>query len=198
MTSHDELLTAIAEIVSKDYSITTKEMFNPSRKKIFAEARQIFHYLAYKHLKFPLAVIGAFSKFMGRNKSQHHATVLYSVRSIEDRISIDKAFAQYISTLESFTEEKIFYVREEIKSRKVHAERLAKEYVIKKNQNLIRSLEQLITEIVKNGTTEDVQELLKIQIKKNNGRVHKTTQSDNVVDKVSGHEHEVCVYSSIA
>jgi len=195
MHRHSKIFKIIAKIVAEEYAITLKDMFSMSRKKRHAEARQVFHYICYKNLGFTLMKIGAFSEEMGRPLRHDHATVLHGHNSIKDRIQVDKRFKKFMDGLEKYVMER--YVEEDLKNDDVIRENMqAAETVITKDVgNLLEKMKYLIREIMKGDTEQDVDDLIKIQTDKNNGRLYKASQGNNVLGKVSGHQYKSSVHT---
>ena len=92
-------LKIISKIVSESYNIPEKEMFMKTRRRKIADVRAIFFYFASRHTRLTLEKIGQFSQYMGRDKPQHHATVLYSCNKVKDIMSINKTFNEKINYL---------------------------------------------------------------------------------------------------
>jgi len=195
MHRHSKTFRVIAEIIAEEYAITLEQMFGMSRKKRYAEARQVFHYICYKNLGLTLMKIGAFSEEMGRPLRHDHATVLHGHNTIKDRIQVDKRFKTFMDGLEKYVMER--HVESEMKRDEVIKDHMgvATEVVTKDVGNLLDKMKRLIREIMKGDTEQDVDDLIKIQTDKNNGRLYKTSQGNNVLGKVSRHQHESGVYT---
>lgn len=196
MHRHSKVFKLIATIIAEEYAITLEQMFGMSRKKRYAEARQVFHYICYKNLGLTLMKIGAFSAEMGRPLRHDHATVLHGHNTIKDRIQVDRRFKTFMNGLEKYVMEK--HVEEEMKKDEVIKDHMgiATELVTKDVGNLLDKMKHLIREIMKGDTENDVIDLIKIQTEKNHGRLYKTSQGNNVLGKVSGHQHESGVHTS--
>lgn len=84
----------ITKVVCEHFELNL-EMFNSSKRtRQIAQARQIAMYLAKKHTKAPLTMIG--SAIGGRN----HATVLHSCKAISNLIDTDKNFLAQLDEIE--------------------------------------------------------------------------------------------------
>ncbi|MGX8697694.1 MAG: helix-turn-helix domain-containing protein, partial [Prevotella sp.] len=66
-----------------------------SRKREFVQVRQISMYLAQKYTKMPAARIG---QLIG---GRDHSTVLHSCSAVEQRLKVDKAFADDMNSIEN-------------------------------------------------------------------------------------------------
>ena len=86
-------LPEILEHVAAYFSKTPSDLRSPSRKKTTSLARQVAMYLARELTEMSYQRIG---KYFG---GKHHATVLYSVGRIRDRIKKDQVLARDLDTL---------------------------------------------------------------------------------------------------
>lgn len=84
----------IAREVSAFYGIESDALFTKSRKREISDARQIVMYLAKKHTDMPLTSIG-------RRLGRSHATVIYAINTIEERLDFDKALKKDIKQIET-------------------------------------------------------------------------------------------------
>ncbi len=84
----------VAREVSEFYGLEPDLLFTKSRKREISDARQIVMYLAKKLAKMPLTAIGT---RLGRS----HATVIYAVRHIEERIELEKTLRDEVSKIET-------------------------------------------------------------------------------------------------
>lgn len=93
----DEPLTIddILEKVGKHFNVTTQNINSRSRKRDFVIARQVSMYLAQKYTKMPASRIG---KLVG---GRDHSTVIHSCSQVEQRLKIDKAFCEEVSSIET-------------------------------------------------------------------------------------------------
>ena len=83
----------IAQEVSSYYDIEPDALFTKSRKREISDARQVVMYLAKKHLEMPLSAIG-------RRLGRSHATVIYAISTIEQRLEFDRALRLDIEKIE--------------------------------------------------------------------------------------------------
>lgn len=195
MTKHSELLELTAEYIAKTYDLDCKTMFSKTRKKKYVEARQIFHYFAFKHLGFTLSLIGDFSKKMGRPEPHYHATVLHGYRTINDRKSVDRKFNVYMTTFEDELLESIMVSKEALDKRSAAVNQITKKAILTHNEIIFEKVERLIALVIKGDSEKDLEELIEFQANKNYGRLYKASQGDNVLGKVSGHEHKSSVHT---
>jgi len=75
------------------FEINEEDVMSKSRKANIVEVRQLIMYLASKNTKLTASKIGL--HIGGRN----HATVIHSIKQIQDRLATDKTFAQKVSEL---------------------------------------------------------------------------------------------------
>lgn len=87
-------LERISEAVANHFKVPVEELTKKSRKQDVVMARQVAMYFAKKLTDFSLASIG--KQIADRN----HATVLYSVKAVQDKMSVDKLFANMMKQLE--------------------------------------------------------------------------------------------------
>lgn len=87
-------LDDIIQIVSKHYGVSESDVLSRSRKREFVTARQVIIYLAQKHTKMPANRIG---KLIG---GRDHSTVIHSCEQVDNRLKIDKNFANEIASIE--------------------------------------------------------------------------------------------------
>ncbi len=87
-------LDVIENIVCRHYNVNAHDIFRISRKKELAEARQVFHYMARKYTKSPLSKIGEWS-------NRNHATVMHSVKSVNNLRETDKKYNAFVSEVEA-------------------------------------------------------------------------------------------------
>lgn len=94
-SANDQTITVerIMQIIAENYSITVDDIISKSRAAKFVVPRQICAYLAKQMTKNSLQDIGF--KLGGRD----HATVIYSVRKLEDRLAVDKKLVEEIAKL---------------------------------------------------------------------------------------------------
>jgi len=84
----------IAREVAAYYGVNSDLIFTKSRKREISDARQITMYLAKRLAGMPLTAIG---HRIGRS----HATVIYAVRHIEERIDLEKSLRDEVSKIEA-------------------------------------------------------------------------------------------------
>lgn len=84
----------IASKASEFYGLDSDLLFTKSRKREISDARQIVMYLAKKLAKMP-------STSIGHRLGRSHATVIYAIQHIEERISLEKKLRQEISKIEA-------------------------------------------------------------------------------------------------
>ena len=191
MAKHSELLRLTAEYVANEFNIDLSTMFSETRKKNCVEARQLFHYFCFKHLGFTLNQIGEFSQEMGRENPHNHATVLHGYKTISDRKSVDRKFNVYMTTLEDELLDSVMTSQEGIEKRKNEINQITRKAILTHNELIFERVYELITHIIRGDSVKDLDELIKIQVEKNNGRLHQTAQGDNVMGAVSGHKYKV-------
>lgn len=83
----------IAEKVSEFYNIDPDKIYSKSRKREISDARQMVMYLAKKHANMPMTTIGA-------RLSRNHATVIYAINNIDQRLSIEKPLQEKLRKIE--------------------------------------------------------------------------------------------------
>ncbi len=83
----------IQKIVADYYGVKTSMLSQANRQKDIAKARQIAMYLAKETTTESLPKIG-------KSFNKNHATVIYSVKSIQKKISEDSAFSKEIKSIE--------------------------------------------------------------------------------------------------
>lgn len=84
----------IAREVSTYFGLETDVLFTKSRKREISDARQMVMYLAKKLTGMPLTAIG-------RRIARSHATVIYSVNNIEERLDIDRQLKEDLERIEA-------------------------------------------------------------------------------------------------
>ncbi|MCR4603353.1 MAG: chromosomal replication initiator protein DnaA [Prevotella sp.] len=92
--NHPLTIDDIVEKVCNHYGVSQQNVFSKSRKHDYVQARQISMYLAQKHTKMPASRIG---QLIG---GRDHSTVLHSCSTVEQRLKIDKAFAEELNSIE--------------------------------------------------------------------------------------------------
>lgn len=92
--NHPLTVDDILEKVCNHYSVSQQNVFSRSRKRDYVLVRQVSMYLAQKYTKMPASRIG---QLIG---NRDHSTVIHSCSSIENRLKVDKAFNEEISSIE--------------------------------------------------------------------------------------------------
>ncbi|MAX25430.1 MAG: chromosomal replication initiator protein DnaA [Phycisphaeraceae bacterium] len=87
-------LQVIIDAVTRYYNVRLGDLQSKRRHKSITEPRQICMWLARKHTRFSLEEIGGY--FGGRD----HTTVMHSIRTVEQRMSIEAVFAQQVNAVE--------------------------------------------------------------------------------------------------
>ena len=85
----------IVETVCNHYNVTVTAVNSKSRKRDYVVARQVTMYLAQKFTKMPASRIG---KLVG---NRDHSTVIHSCSKVEERLKVDAAFCDEISSIEN-------------------------------------------------------------------------------------------------
>ncbi|MCH5222040.1 MAG: chromosomal replication initiator protein DnaA [Muribaculaceae bacterium] len=84
----------VAEAVASYYNILPDQLFTKTRKREVSDARQVVMYLAKKLAKMPLTTIG-------HKIDRTHATVIYAINNIEDRMSTERKLVADINAIEA-------------------------------------------------------------------------------------------------
>lgn len=90
----EEICADIVAIVCDLYQISVTDIVSPSRKREFAEARQIVMYLLYKYTN--MGVIG-----IGRFLKRHYTSVIYGRDNVKDLMDVNALFAAKINQIEN-------------------------------------------------------------------------------------------------
>ena len=93
--NHPLTIDEIMEKVCNHYGVSQQSAFGKSRKRNYVQGRQVSMYLAQKHTKMPASRIG---QLIG---GRDHSTVIHSCNTIEQRLKVDKAFLDEISSIEN-------------------------------------------------------------------------------------------------
>ena len=93
--NHPLTIDEIMEKVCNHYGVSQQSAFGKSRKHNYVQVRQVSMYLAQKHTKMPASRIG---QLIG---GRDHSTVIHSCNTIEQRLKVDKAFLDEISSIEN-------------------------------------------------------------------------------------------------
>ena len=92
--SNEVTLDTIQDTVCGYFGITKEMMLSKTRKRDIVQARQIAMYLGRNLTKVSLAAIGA--QIGGKD----HATVLHACNTVNDLITTDRTFKQYVTDIE--------------------------------------------------------------------------------------------------
>ena len=93
--NHPLTVDDILEKVCNHFNASQQNVFSRSRKRDYVLVRQVSMYLAQKYTKMPASRIG---QLIG---NRDHSTVIHSCTSIENRLKVDKAFCEEISSIET-------------------------------------------------------------------------------------------------
>ena len=93
--NHPLTIDDIMEKVCHHYGVSQQSAFGKSRKRNYVQVRQVSMYLAQKYTKMPASRIG---QLIG---GRDHSTVIHSCNTIEQRLKIDKAFMDEITSIEN-------------------------------------------------------------------------------------------------
>ena len=91
---NDLTIGKVQEAVCQYFNITMDSLLSKSRKRQIVQARQIAMYMSRNLLKCSLSTIG--SEIGGKD----HSTVLHACATVQDLMSIDKTFKQYVTDIE--------------------------------------------------------------------------------------------------
>jgi chromosomal replication initiator protein len=89
----------IIEIVSKFYGVSQEDIFNKNRNSPIPKARQVCQYLVKNKFNYTLEETG---KLFNRN----HSTIIYSIKTIENELQVNKIMRQEIELLKSMITER--------------------------------------------------------------------------------------------
>jgi len=84
------------QLVAENYQITIEEMRRKSRKRERVEGRQVCHWMARNRVVLNDLSLVAIGKLIG---GQDHATVLHSVRTINNLIETNRTFRERIMVM---------------------------------------------------------------------------------------------------
>ncbi len=93
--NHPLTVDDIMEKVCHHYGVSQQSAFGKSRKRNLVQVRQLSMYLAQKYTKMPAGRIG---QLIG---GRDHSTVIHSCNTIEQRLKVDKAFSEEVSSIEN-------------------------------------------------------------------------------------------------
>ena len=91
---NDVTIDKVQKAVCQYFNITRDTLLSKSRKRQIVQARQIAMYMSRNLLNCSLSTIG--SEIGGKD----HATVLHACTTVQDLMSIDKTFRQYVTDIE--------------------------------------------------------------------------------------------------
>ena len=94
MSRRQVTFDVIVDAVCSQFSIDKDLLYGKSRKREVADARQLVMMLAKKHAKMS-------STNIGLKLNRNHATVLYACKAIEERVSVEKDFRQFVGQIEA-------------------------------------------------------------------------------------------------
>jgi len=159
-------IRVITEQVCLFFQMQPSEVFSRTNKRECARARQIIHYLCRKHTLKSCSDIGGISKTFGRDEPHDHATVLNSVKVINNLIDTDGGFKDNIKRIELMfaSEMNEMTDRQCVEMATIERNYLLKDALLNKNKTIF-NLEQKILSLNKNvkhsTNNKDLQELLK-------------------------------------
>jgi chromosomal replication initiator protein len=93
--NHPLTVDDILDKVCHHYGVNQQQVISRSRRRECVIVRQVSMYLAQKHTKMPASRIG---QLIG---GRDHSTVIHSCSTIEQRLKVDKAFVDEISSIEN-------------------------------------------------------------------------------------------------
>ena len=91
---NDVTIDKVQKVVCDYFNITRDALISKTRKRQIVQARQIAMYMARNLINCSLSTIG--SEIGGKD----HATVLHACTTVNDLMSTDKTFKQYVSDIE--------------------------------------------------------------------------------------------------
>lgn len=176
-------MSTIAAIVADELGQNVNDMFSMTRKRSVVYARQIFHYFCKKYLQETLETIGKFSEVMGRPHPHDHATVLHGHRSTKDLMTIDRVYKRKIEKIEERVIREILDPQADTYLKKTKTS-IVEDIFIKEHMEFISKLKELVYKLSRDKNIKDLDELLKYQERKENGRIRETAQSYSSVGVV--------------
>ena len=87
-------IDVVVDTICKYFKLNREIIYAKTRKREYAQARQIAMYLSKKYLNIPLSRIG--QQIAGRD----HSTVIYSCHKVQDLMAVDKAFKADVESIE--------------------------------------------------------------------------------------------------
>lgn len=91
---NDITIDKVQKVVCQYFNITRDSLLSKTRKRQIVQARQIAMYMSRNHINCSLSTIGS------ETGGKDHATVLHACTTVQDLMSIDKTFKQYVTDIE--------------------------------------------------------------------------------------------------
>ena len=91
---NDITIDKVQKVVCEYFNISRDELLSKTRKRQIVQARQIAMYMSRSLINCSLSTIGA--EIGGKD----HATVLHACTTVNDLMTIDKTFKQYVTDIE--------------------------------------------------------------------------------------------------
>lgn len=85
-------IEGIKQLVCRQYRVSTADVVSRSRKKCFVRPRQVAIYLARRYTDAPLETIG-------RSFGRYHATVMHSIRCVDQEIKADPGLRRQVELI---------------------------------------------------------------------------------------------------
>lgn len=85
-------IEGIKQLVCRQYRVSTADVVSRSRKKCFVRPRQVAIYLARRYTDAPLETIG-------RSFSRYHATVMHSIRCVDQEMKADAGLRRQVELI---------------------------------------------------------------------------------------------------
>ena len=85
-------IEGIKQLVCRQYRVSPADVVSRSRKKCFVRPRQVAIYLARRYTDAPLETIG-------RSFSRYHATVMHSIRCVDQEIKADAGLRRQVELI---------------------------------------------------------------------------------------------------
>lgn len=92
---HPLTIDDILDKACNHYNVTLQNVMSRSRKREYVTVRQVSMYLAQKYTKMPASRIG---QLIG---NRDHSTVIHSCDAVVKRLTVDKAFAEELASIET-------------------------------------------------------------------------------------------------
>lgn len=92
---HPLTIDDILDKACNHYNVTLQNVMSRSRKREYVTVRQVSMYLAQKYTKMPASRIG---QLIG---NRDHSTVIHSCDAVAKRLTVDKAFAEELASIET-------------------------------------------------------------------------------------------------